>query len=85
MLRTTTDEVPQVRKVAAMRDILALQVLVRQVPIASHVLRYAVRLITATDPQADELRDYAQLRALRLFAPRRADARAGRQGAGALR
>lgn len=54
VLRTTTDEVPQVRKVATMRDILALQVLVRQVPIASHVLRYAVRLITATDPQADE-------------------------------
>ena len=54
VLRTTTDEVPQVRKVATTRDILALQVLVRQVPIASHVLRYAVRLITATDPQADE-------------------------------
>ena len=54
VLRTTTDKVPEVRKVATTRDILALQVLVRQVPIASHVLRYAVRLITATDPESPE-------------------------------
>ena len=54
VLRTTTDEVPVVRKVASTKDILALQVLVRQVPVASHVLRYAVRLITATDPDSPE-------------------------------
>ena len=54
VLRTTTDTVPEVRKVATTRDILALQVLVRQVPIASHVLRYAVRLITSTDPESPE-------------------------------
>ncbi len=54
VLRTTTDEVPEVRKVATTKDMLALQVLVRQVPIASHVLRYAVRLITATDPESPE-------------------------------
>ncbi len=54
VLRTTTDLVPEVRKVATTKDILALQVLVRQVPIATHVLRYAVRLITATDPESAE-------------------------------
>ncbi len=54
VLRTTTDVVPEVRKVATTQDIVALQVLVRQVPIASHVLRYAVRLITATDPESPE-------------------------------
>ena len=54
VLRTTTDEVPEVRKVATTKDMLALQVLVRQVPIATHVLRYAVRLITATDPESPE-------------------------------
>ncbi|MDE2930374.1 MAG: MoxR family ATPase [Chloroflexota bacterium] len=54
VLRTTTDVVPEVRKVATTKDILALQVLVRQVPIASHVLRYAVRLVTATDPDSPE-------------------------------
>ena len=54
VLRTTTDVVPEVRKVATTKDILALQVLVRQVPIATHVLRYAVRLITATDPESAE-------------------------------
>ena len=54
VLRTTTDTLPSVRKVATTKDILALQVLVRQVPIATHVLRYAVRLITATDPASAE-------------------------------
>ncbi len=54
VLRTTTDVVPEVRKVATTKDILALQVLVRQVPIGTHVLRYAVRLITATDPESAE-------------------------------
>jgi MoxR-like ATPase len=50
LIRTTADSVPQVRKVATARDILALQALVRQVPIASHVLRYAVKLTKASDP-----------------------------------
>ncbi len=54
VLRTTSEDVPEVREVATTKDILALQLLVRQVPIASHVLRYAVRLITATDPDSPE-------------------------------
>jgi MoxR-like ATPase len=42
---------PQVRKVANAATILAMQRLARSVPIASHVLAYAARLITATHPE----------------------------------
>lgn len=49
--RTTGARTPQVRKVANAATILAMQQLARSVPIASHVLSYAARLITATHPE----------------------------------
>jgi len=49
--RTTGARMPQVRKVANAATILAMQRLARSVPIASHVLAYAARLITATHPE----------------------------------
>ncbi len=49
IVRLTTSVVrPMVSKVLAGSDILALQELVRKVPIADHVSRYAVRLTRAT-------------------------------------
>jgi MoxR-like ATPase len=52
--RTTGARAPQTRKVANAAMILELQNLARTVPIASHVLAYAARLITATHPEAKD-------------------------------
>ena len=49
--RTTGARVPQTRKVANGAMIVEMQNLARTVPIASHVLAYAARLITATHPE----------------------------------
>jgi MoxR-like ATPase len=49
--RTTGERVPQLRKIANGPLIIAMQKLARTVPIASHVLSYAARLITATHPE----------------------------------
>ena len=49
--RTTGDRSPQPRKVANGPMIVAMQRLARSVPIASHVMAYAARLITATHPE----------------------------------
>jgi MoxR-like ATPase len=49
--RTTGARAPQTRKVANSAMILEMQNLARTVPIASHVLTYAARLITATHPE----------------------------------
>jgi MoxR-like ATPase len=49
--RTTGARAPQTRKVANGAMILEMQNLARTVPIASHVLAYAARLITATHPE----------------------------------
>ena len=49
--RTNGARAPQTRKVANGAMILEMQNLARTVPIASHVLAYAARLITATHPE----------------------------------
>jgi MoxR-like ATPase len=49
--RTTGARVPQTRKIANAAMILEMQNLARTVPIASHVLAYAARVITATHPE----------------------------------
>ncbi len=49
--RTTENHVPQVRRILARERLLELQHLVRQVPVASHVKDYAVRLVLATHPK----------------------------------
>jgi MoxR-like ATPase len=45
---TTSAYVPQLGRVLGAADILALQQLVRRVPVTEHVVRYAVRLARAT-------------------------------------
>lgn len=52
--RTTGARTPQTRKVASGDMINDMQALARTVPIASHVLAYAARLITATHPESSE-------------------------------
>ena len=52
--RTTGARAPQTRKVANGAAIAELQALARTVPIASHVINYAARLISATHPEAKE-------------------------------
>jgi len=45
---TTSAYVPKLERVLGAQDILALQQLVRRVPVSEHVIRYAVRLARAT-------------------------------------
>ncbi len=50
---TTSAYVPQLERVLGANDILALQQLVRRVPVTDHVVRYAVRLARATRGRED--------------------------------
>ena len=51
--RTTGTERISVGRVATGADVVAMQTLARDVPIASHVMAYAVRLLRATHPDAE--------------------------------
>jgi MoxR-like ATPase len=53
MDRTTGAQQPQVGKAATGADVLAMQRLARDVPIASHVMAYAVRILRGTHPETD--------------------------------
>ncbi|MDQ3071724.1 MAG: AAA family ATPase [Bacteroidota bacterium] len=50
---TTSDNVPEVKKVLGGDDIVYFQSLVRKVPVADNVLDYAVRLTHKTRPDSD--------------------------------
>ena len=51
--RTTAVDLPKLEQVMSREEILDLQRLVRDVPVAPHVERYAVRLVLATDPESE--------------------------------
>ncbi|HWX21267.1 MAG TPA: MoxR family ATPase [Candidatus Binatia bacterium] len=51
--RTTTGAKPQIEKVLHRDALLELMNLVREVPVASHVKDYAVRLVLATHPRTE--------------------------------
>ena len=55
MERTTGVDQPKVGKAASGADILAMQRLARDVPIASHVMAYAIRLLRATHPETERV------------------------------
>ena len=57
MERTTGVEAPTVGKAASGADVLAMQRLARDVPIASHVMAYAVRILRATHPETERVPD----------------------------
>ncbi|WP_422931613.1 AAA family ATPase [Singulisphaera sp. PoT] len=56
--RTTSTVKAMVTKVLAANEILELQDIVRRVPVADHVARYAVRLARATRPKKPEAPDF---------------------------
>ncbi|NNG00024.1 MAG: MoxR family ATPase [Desulfobacteraceae bacterium] len=62
--RTTADEAEPVAHVLDAETILGMQLLARQVPIAEHVKRYAVRLVEASHPgnrgAIDKIRKYVR-------------------------
>jgi MoxR-like ATPase len=51
--RTTEGHKPQLKKVLDGASLIELQKLVREVPVASHVKDYAVRLVLATHPKTE--------------------------------
>src|SRR5256712_13721865 len=53
LTRTTTGARPQVQKVLSREALLELMDLVREVPVASHVKDYAVRLVMWTHPKTE--------------------------------
>jgi MoxR-like ATPase len=53
LTRTTEGNKVQVNRVTTKEQLLDLQTLVRQVPVASHVKDYAVRLVLATHPKSE--------------------------------
>ena len=72
--RTTQGEAQTAEPVATATDVLAAQRLIRDVPLATHVKNYAIRLVMATHPQTPRTTGRgAQLRALRLQPARRAE------------
>jgi MoxR-like ATPase len=52
--RTTGDHQPEVQRAADAHQLLAMQGVARQVPIAGHVADYAIRLVLATHPTRAE-------------------------------
>ncbi len=57
MDRTTGVEQPSVGKAATGADVLAMQRLARDVPIASHVMAYAIRILRGTHPETEKVPD----------------------------
>jgi MoxR-like ATPase len=57
MERTTGTEQPKVGKAATGADVVAMQQLARDVPIASHVMAYAIRILRATHPETERVPD----------------------------
>ncbi|HEX5040854.1 MAG TPA: MoxR family ATPase [Candidatus Limnocylindria bacterium] len=55
MERTTGVEQPRVGKAASGADVLAMQGLARDVPIASHVMAYAIRILRGTHPDTERV------------------------------
>jgi MoxR-like ATPase len=53
LTRTTEGKKEQINRVLTKEQIIELQQLVRQVPVASHVKDYAVRLVLATHPKTE--------------------------------
>ena len=51
LIRTTEASAPSVQKVIDRTELIEMQALVREVPVASHVRDYVVRLVMATHPK----------------------------------
>jgi len=51
--RTTGKDMPELKEVSRKKDILQMRELVRQVPIASHVIEFTGRVVLATQPESE--------------------------------
>jgi len=60
MERTTGTEQPVVGKAATGAEVLAMQRVAREVPIASHVMAYAIRILRATHPDTERVPEIAR-------------------------
>jgi len=60
MERTTGTEQPVVGKAATGAEVLAMQRVAREVPIASHVMAYAIRILRATHPNTERVPEIAR-------------------------
>lgn len=60
LMRTTTDNAPQLIPILNDKQILALQDVVRKVPVAEHVFTYARDIVRATRPGEPEASDYVR-------------------------
>ncbi|NMB75273.1 MAG: AAA domain-containing protein [Myxococcales bacterium] len=49
--RTTTTQAPQASRIMGGEQVLAMRRVVREVPVASHVQEYAIRMVLATHPE----------------------------------
>jgi MoxR-like ATPase len=58
--RTTSGYEAQAERVVSGRDILEMQTLARQTPVATHVTSYAVRILRATHPENEEATDFVR-------------------------
>ncbi|MGA2031548.1 MAG: MoxR family ATPase [Thermoguttaceae bacterium] len=58
--RTTAEAVPQVTPTLTGPQILELQRIVRRVPVADHVVRYALQLVRLTRPQRDGVPEFVR-------------------------
>ena len=89
LTRTTTGAKADVKKVIEREALQELMALVREVPVASHVKDYAVRLVLATHPKSETAApDFQPIFAIRQQPARRANFDPGRESkspdAGAL-
>jgi MoxR-like ATPase len=55
MERTTGTEQPIVNKAATGEEVIAMQRLARDVPVASHVMAYAIRILRGTHPETERV------------------------------
>jgi MoxR-like ATPase len=58
--QTTSTYEPELRRVLAGPEVIRLQDLVRQVPIADEVVEYAVRLVSASRPESPDAPDFVK-------------------------
>jgi MoxR-like ATPase len=57
---TTAGETPQLERVLTAEDVVAIQQVVRRIPVSDALVEYAVRLVGATRPQAPDAPDFVQ-------------------------
>jgi MoxR-like ATPase len=56
--RTTADSVPQVEKILTYEEVTSLQAIVRRVPVADHVIRYAMQFSRLTRREKGDVPDF---------------------------